>query len=268
MNSPAAAERMYAVETGQGSPVILVHGAFSDYRVWEPQRVALAGAHSLISLSLRGYYPTQTRIEGASAERHVEDLVDLIQRLAEPAVLIGHSRGGRIALEAAARCGARVGKLVLVEPGGVMEPDFLGPADVSESPSGPDMRMEAQRLIAAGRARAGLEAYIDFGHGAGTWGRLPTWFQEMAIDNAHTIAMMIADKSVPLSRRRAQAIVARTLMIVGAKSPGIFHETVEVLKASIVDNAVSIISEGNHFMSLLKSTEFNHTLAKFLDHGS
>lgn len=268
MNARTPDPPMHAVKTGDGPPFILVHGAFSDLRVWGPQLEALSTAYSVISVSLRGYHPTQSMIGGASAERHVEDLAGLIHCLPEPVVLAGHSRGGRVALEAAARCGDRVAKLVLVEPGGVMEPGFLGPAGSAAGQTGPDIRREAQRLIAAGSPAAGLEAYIDFGHGAGTWKRLPAWFQAMAIDNAHTIDMMIADTSVPISRQRARMVTADTLMMAGSKSPRVFHQTIDVLKTVLPSNSVVTIDDGDHFMSLLKAAEVNEAIGVFLDRGT
>ncbi|MDF2118816.1 alpha/beta hydrolase [Roseiarcaceae bacterium H3SJ34-1] len=254
---------MFCVETGQGAPVVLVHGAFSDYRAWDPQVDALATSHRALSVSLRGYYPSQDRIGDATAERHVEDLVDLIAELAAPVVLIGHSRGGRIALDVAARCGTQIHRLVLVEPGGVMEPDFLREPP-SQAPAAPDIRLEVGRLIAAGKADTALETYVDFGHGAGTWKRLPASFHEMAIANAHTIGMMIDDGSVPLSRALARKVTAPTLLIGGSASPPIFPRTMAVLQAELPKSSTVTIDGGDHFLTMCKTPEVNQALAAFI----
>lgn len=254
---------MFYVETGRGAPVVLVHGAFSDYRAWDPQIAALAASHRVQSVSLRGYYPSQDRIGDATAERHAEDVVDLIAELAAPVVLVGHSRGGRIALDVAARCGVQIDRLVLIEPGGVMEPDFLREPP-SPVPAAPDVRGEVLRLITAGDAAAALETYIDFGHGAGTWQRLPALFHEMAIANAHTIGMMIGDSSVPLSRALARKVTAPTLLVCGSNSPRIFHRTIAVLQAELPMNSTITIDGGDHFLTLCKTLEFNPALSEFI----
>ena len=177
-------------------------------------------------------------------------------------MLVGHSRGGRIALDVAARCGARIGRLVLVEPGGVMEPDFL--ASPPPQPAGPDIRLEVRRLIAAGDTATALEAYIDAGHGAGRWKRLPAWFRDMAVANAHTIAMMIDDSSVPLSRRLARDVTAPTLLVCGARSPRIFHATIAALRGELKTSILVTIDNGDHFLTLDAAREFNRVLAGFL----
>jgi pimeloyl-ACP methyl ester carboxylesterase len=254
---------MFCVETGRGAPVILVHGAFSDYRVWGPQMAVLAASHRALSVSLRGYHPSENRIGDATAERHVEDLVDLIDELATPVVLIGHSRGGRIALDVAARCGARIARLVLVEPGGVMEPGFLG-EEPKQAPAAPDIRVEVRRLIERGEAAKALEVYVDFGHGAGTWQRLPASFHEMAIANAHTIGMMIEDSSVPLSRALARKVTAPTLLIGGSASPQIFPKAMAVLRVELPTSRTVTIYGGDHFLTLCKTQEFNQALTAFI----
>ncbi len=41
------------IEQGKGTPVIFVHGAFSDRRVWEPQREAVANRFRFIAFTQR-----------------------------------------------------------------------------------------------------------------------------------------------------------------------------------------------------------------------
>jgi len=259
-----SAAGMFYVETGQGAPVVLVHGAFSDYRAWDPQADALAASHRVLSVSLRGYHPSQDRIGDATAERHVKDVADLIGELATPVVLVGHSRGGRIALDVAARCGRQIDRLVLIEPGGVMEQDFLRQPP-SQAPAAPDIRPEVRRLIAAGDPATALETYIDSGHGAGTWKRLPGSFHEMAIANAHTIGMMIEDSSVPLSRVLARRVTAPTLLVVGSVSPQIFPKTIAVLQAELPMSSAVTIDEGDHFMTICETQTVNRILTEFIN---
>ena len=48
---------LHYVEQGAGTPVIFLHGAFSDHRVWEPQRKAVAAKHRFIGLTMRYFRP-------------------------------------------------------------------------------------------------------------------------------------------------------------------------------------------------------------------
>ena len=45
-------------ENGSGEPVVMVHGALSDYRIWQVQREALGRKYRAISYSLRYQWPS------------------------------------------------------------------------------------------------------------------------------------------------------------------------------------------------------------------
>ncbi|HET8674119.1 MAG TPA: alpha/beta hydrolase [Thermoleophilaceae bacterium] len=102
-------------ERGGGDPVLLIHGTGGN--VWDPLPGMLASAgHRVIAYDRRGF--------GASAHpaikdppRHTADAAALLQGLnAVPAIVVGHSMGGIIALDLAARHPDLVRALVLVEP--------------------------------------------------------------------------------------------------------------------------------------------------------
>ncbi|HBO7562684.1 TPA: alpha/beta hydrolase, partial [Pseudomonas aeruginosa] len=90
-------------DLGEGTPVLLVHGSLCDYRYWQWQLRSLGERHRLIVPSLRHYYPERWDGQGAdfTSARHVADLLALVERLGEPVHLLGHSRGGNLALRLA-----------------------------------------------------------------------------------------------------------------------------------------------------------------------
>ncbi len=45
------------VTAGAGEPVLFVHGAFSDHRIWEPMREAVAGDHRFLAYTQRHFGP-------------------------------------------------------------------------------------------------------------------------------------------------------------------------------------------------------------------
>ncbi len=106
-------------ECGSGEPVVLVHGALSDYRIWQTQREALGQKYRAISYSCRHHWPNDPAPPDAEhlMIEHVDDLQALVTALgAAPAHLIGNSSGGLLCLLAAIRAPELVRSLVLLDP--------------------------------------------------------------------------------------------------------------------------------------------------------
>jgi pimeloyl-ACP methyl ester carboxylesterase len=183
---------MWSTSAGTGVPIVMIHGAFCDFRYWEPQQIAFGRNRRAIAVSLPGYYPDHDGGSGKrlSAEQHIQDVGAFLSELGAAAHVIGHSRGGRIALHVAARFPDLTRTLVLLEPGGILAPDFLPRTnDRTANPgaSATDVRVGASALIERGEVDAGLRLYVDSGHGTGAWDRAPVLFRRVAIDNARTI---------------------------------------------------------------------------------
>lgn len=118
------------VETaGSGAPVVLLHAGVADRRMWREQVAALAPSFRAVAYDRRGFGRTQHADERYS---HVGDLLAVLDAIdpARPAILVGCSQGGRIALDTALAFPGRVRALVLVAPAisGAPEPADFPPA--------------------------------------------------------------------------------------------------------------------------------------------
>jgi len=95
--------------------IVLIHGAQNDHSVWTAQARALAQqGHHVLAVDLPGH----GRSAGpalATVEAMAGWLLDLLDAAGvDRAVLVGHSMGSLIALEAASRASAKVRALALV----------------------------------------------------------------------------------------------------------------------------------------------------------
>jgi pimeloyl-ACP methyl ester carboxylesterase len=101
-----------AVEcTGDGVPILLLHGWALDRRVWLPQLEGLADRHRLIAIDRRGFGRSSAP-PGLAAE--TGDVLTVMTALGiEKAVIAGMSQGGRIALRFAVTHPDRVAGLIL-----------------------------------------------------------------------------------------------------------------------------------------------------------
>jgi len=101
-----------------GSPIVLAHGLASNSRIWDDVASRLAERHHVVALDQRGHGLSDRPTDGFTFEKVVGDLIGVIDilRLDRP-VLVGHSWGGNVVLEAAATHPDKVSGLVLVDGG-------------------------------------------------------------------------------------------------------------------------------------------------------
>jgi pimeloyl-ACP methyl ester carboxylesterase len=115
-------EIQMAIWEGGGPPVLCIHGLTANCRCWDLVASALAPAHMVMAVDLRGRGLSDKPDRGYSLSHHVQDLFGVLQNLTgDRVVLIGHSLGAFIALAFAARHPERVEKLVLVDGGGTLD---------------------------------------------------------------------------------------------------------------------------------------------------
>lgn len=107
--------RLAASVSGQGAPIVFLHAGVCDRRMWHAVAPRYAARGRTIAYDRRGYGLTR-----ADPEDHaqVADLLAVLDALTdgEPAILVGASAGGRVALDMALLHPARVRALVLVAP--------------------------------------------------------------------------------------------------------------------------------------------------------
>jgi len=118
----SGAAHLHAERLGSGRPVIFLHAGVGDSRMWESQITGLSSLCLAVAFDRRGFGRTTTPDEQFA---HVTDLLAVHDSVsADPAVLVGCSQGGRIAIDYALRYPERVAGLVLIAPAISGAPDW------------------------------------------------------------------------------------------------------------------------------------------------
>jgi 2-hydroxy-6-oxonona-2,4-dienedioate hydrolase len=117
----AAGSEVNFTRQGSGAPVVMIHGLSASLHDWDFLVPDLGAAgYEACALDLLGHGDSgkPASLEAYTAENIFDHMAGWIGSLAlqEPAVLIGHSLGGYLALDYALRFPGRVRALVLVNP--------------------------------------------------------------------------------------------------------------------------------------------------------
>ena len=85
----------HLVQTGEGPPILFLHGWPEFWLTWEPVMVRLAGRHRVIAPDLRGFGDSDKPIGPFGAADHAADMLALLEALGIGRVgIVGHDVGG------------------------------------------------------------------------------------------------------------------------------------------------------------------------------
>ena len=138
MTEDAAEDERLATRTlGESGPrVVFVHGLFGQGRNWTTIAKGLAGNHrvTLVDLPNHGHSPWTDRVDYLDM---AELLAAELEHLGEPVTLVGHSMGGKVAMQLALRRPELLRALVVVDIAPVEYPLQGGRTDDPDEEASP-----------------------------------------------------------------------------------------------------------------------------------
>jgi pimeloyl-ACP methyl ester carboxylesterase len=122
--------RLHTIRRGDGPPIVFVHGMGTSATTWERCMDRLADRFTVIAVDLLGHggSPVPDDPTEYTRDRALADLDDVLADLDAPAVLVGHSLGGYLALAHAATRPGVARAIVVLNTG----PGFRDPAKREE----------------------------------------------------------------------------------------------------------------------------------------
>jgi esterase len=249
---------------------VLLHGSFTDYRSWAFQVPALSKRYRVLAPSLRHYYPEPWDGRGGdfSVSRHADDVAFFIERLALGQVrLIGHSRGGAVALTVARRHPELVATLTLADPRGL---ESLLP----DTPGSREMEFQLrnnfatlQRNLAAGDVDRAAREFVDALAGAGAWERRPKDQKQIFIDNLATA--VDTGEFTAITCADVERLAFPVLLITGEHSPRRYAAMFAAMRACHASIPAPVIIPGAaHAMHRENPERFNALVLDFLARAS
>jgi pimeloyl-ACP methyl ester carboxylesterase len=242
--------------SGEGPPLILVHGTAANHGRWSPVLPALEERFTVYAVDRRGRGGSGDG-QGYAIEREFEDVAAVIDSIGEPVNLLGHSYGALLALEATLLI-RNIRKLVLYDPG-VEAGEEIYPREVAE-------RLEA--LLRAGdrdevvattmREVAGLPPQT-----VEHLRTLTVWQTRVAA--AHTIPRELrAVKAYGFDPERLRGLIVPTLLLSGGNSPVALRKAAEAVDEALPDSHLVVMPGQGHAAMDTGTDLFTAEVQRFL----
>jgi pimeloyl-ACP methyl ester carboxylesterase len=253
--------------SGDGPPLVLVHGATADHTTWRTSGPLLAAHHTLHAIDRRGRGASGDGAAGRTyaIEREFDDLAAVVDAIAaetaSPVDVVGHSYGGRIALGAALRT-ANLRRLVSYE-GAPPAPDGRGYQDAD---AGTVRRVE--ELVVAGNRDEALATFMRDIVGMpepdlAAFRADPIWPRRAAAIGT-TIRELRAETSPAGSLDALGAVSQPVLQILGGASTEPFAAATHALDARLRNGRVVTIAGARHAAHHTHPGEFVAAVEVFL----
>ena len=246
-------------QSGQGSPLVLVHGTAADHGRWAPVLTAFEQRFSVCAIDRRGRGGSGDPEDHYAIEREFEDISTVVDSVGVPAVLLGHSYGVLCALETVLLT-RKVRKLVLYEPGIEVAGQEIYPQEVIE-------RLET--LPGAGDREGVVATFMRevAGLPPETGEQLrsqPTW--QALVSAARTIPRELrAGKAYSLDAERFGDLGVPTLLLSGGQSPAALGKAVETAEEALADSRIVVMAGQGHLAMDTGTNLFTSEVLRFVE---
>lgn len=231
-------------DSGSGPTLVLLHATLSNAGELRGLAEQLADRFRVLSVDRRSSgasrMPPDDPGGGVDVAVHLEDLLGALDALApgRPVLVVGHSFGGCVALELAARQPERVAGAW------VFEPPYLAVLEDPHATQLADLGERVAALARDGGPGAAALAFLDAVRGQGTAARLPdsAWARLAAEDRAAAAdAGLLGFDPDGLGR-----IVAPVVVALGGRSRGPYRAIADALSRRVATLEVERLDELGH----------------------
>ncbi|HEU4353086.1 MAG TPA: alpha/beta hydrolase [Burkholderiales bacterium] len=250
---------------GQGAPpLVFVHGFLCSHEDWHHQVRFFSQTHEVVACDLRGHGKTPGRPQECSIEHFGGDVIALANNLElPPFILIGHSMGCRVVLEANRIAPERVAGIVLIDGSRVGS----GDPDAAEAAARTQIDKNGYKAWAEElfrqmffKSTPASERLVQRAVrqsaeiGAALWPRLARW-------DAATLEPALAAVRAPVL-----AIQSTSRNVQGERAPlqrGQTSPYLELLKEKVPGVRTEIVAGLGHFAQLEAPEHINRLIAEF-----
>jgi pimeloyl-ACP methyl ester carboxylesterase len=253
---------------GSGDPVVLLHSSGASGAQWRALTQRLASNYRVIAPDLYGY-GASSGWHGQSEftlEREAGFVLSLLDRLSQPAHLVGHSYGGAVALRIARSRADLVRSLTVIEPvafhllRGGSERDAAGLREIE------GVTAMVGRALASGDYDGGYGRFVDYWSGSGTWAGMPAAKRATLAPQLAKVALDFhATLHEPATPADFRMMPAPTLVLQGASTRLPTQCICERLTGALPDARLVTVDGAGHMLPLTHREAVNDLIADQLE---
>lgn len=242
--------------SGNGPPLLLVHGTTADHSRWAPISPRFEPHFSVYALDRRGRGGSEDTPD-YHIMREANDEVAVVEAIGKPVFILGHSYGAVCSLEASLLTD-KVRRLILYEP----------PIPTGIPQYSPGLPQQIQALVDSGEQEAALELFMREvirmpEHELAAYRQLPAW--QVRIQLAPTIAReMVFGETYRFQAEKFANLRVPTLLLLGGDSPPLFQRAIEVVDAALPGSQVVILPGQQHIAMDTNPELFVREVLQFL----
>ena len=247
-------------DEGEGPPVLVLHPGMDDGTSWGRVSARLAPRFRVVRLHRRTYRMDLSVDPGTSMGQEADDVAAAARALGGRAVLVGHSSGAVVALEALAASPSLFAGVVLYEP----------PAPVDGHPLGGAALERAKAEFAEGRTGRTVTTFM---REIVRYPRWLSWLFGVTVAAAPSLRPRVHRQLVDCEAidrtgvRTAEyaAIGVPVLFLLGQRSPANLHRRTEALRDAIPGARITVLPGQGHMANELKPQRVADLVTAFSD---
>ncbi len=246
-------------EIGEGTPIIILHGLFGASDNWMSIGKLLAENHKVYLLDLRNH-GNSIKSTAFDYDTMAKDVITFIEKhQIESPIILGHSMGGKVAMNLAVEYPEKISKLIIADIGPKAYPVHHQVILEGLSAIDPDSiksRKEADEILSHYVKIAGIRQFL-----LKNLGRKEDGGFEWKI-NLPIIKEKIENVGAPLST--ISRFDKPTLFIRGGDSNYILEEDFDLIHTIFTDSKVKTIQKAGHWLHAEQPQAFINIVNQFL----
>ena len=263
---------VHFVEAGKGPPLLFLHGLGGSWKDWSANLPAFAATRRVMAMDFPGFGDS----DKPEVKYSIEWLTDIVENFLREKKLkqvnvIGHSMGGLVALDLAARPNSPVKRLIVTDVVGIGDKSEFISYAMTKKIMGPETRWESFEKFLQEEFRAMVDSFVkdqkpktarDFFESVPKNPFTGNPFLPMTPNVQLTASIIDFD-----IRPKLASIRQPTLILWGAKDPVAPPQDASFLHKELASSTLILFPDSGHSPMKENPALFNQELGKFLQSG-